>query len=311
MRRGKFGVAVGLAAGIVIAAGAAYAAIPGSDGAISACYSKSTGQLRVIDAEAGARCKSGETVLTWNKQGPVGPQGAQGPRGPAGPQGETGPAGQQGERGPDGPQGETGVAGPQGETGPQGEAGPAGPQGETGPAGPQGETGLAGPQGETGPAGPTGPRGATGPQGATGPTGPRGATGPQGATGPRGPSDAFWNGRDGNAVAVPAERAAVDGLSLRAGNYVLNAHLVFFTFADSRVSVDCAWLIPGRAVDGDLIRIDAPAWPRGSMSLTGTLTLSAPAVVELHCSESTGQTILNHMRLNAIQVESLTFSPQS
>jgi hypothetical protein len=62
------------AALIAAAAGIAYAAIPGSNGVISACYAKD-GDLRVIDAATGAKCKSGETALSWNQQGPTGAPG--------------------------------------------------------------------------------------------------------------------------------------------------------------------------------------------------------------------------------------------
>jgi hypothetical protein len=47
----------------VAGTGAAVAAIPGSDGTISACYKPANGNLRVIDA--GERCKHQERLLTW------------------------------------------------------------------------------------------------------------------------------------------------------------------------------------------------------------------------------------------------------
>jgi hypothetical protein len=103
--------------GAVVAAvfaGAAYAAIPGGDGVIHACYVKpGGGALRVIDA-AVAKCKAGESELTWNQQGPPGPKGERGEPGPAGPQGDPGPKGDKGDPGdpgPPGPQGEQGVQG--------------------------------------------------------------------------------------------------------------------------------------------------------------------------------------------------------
>jgi len=93
-------------------AGLALASIPDSNtGVITGCYQMEGGQLRVIDAQAGAKCLSSEKKLTWNHTGP---------QGPAGPAGQTGPAG---------------PAGAQGSQGPAGPAGPAGPQGPAGPAG--------------------------------------------------------------------------------------------------------------------------------------------------------------------------------
>jgi hypothetical protein len=87
-------VAVGVAA-LLVGGGVAFATIPGSGGAISGCYAKKDGALRVIDS--GAVCKLGENALTWNQ---TGPQGATGPAGPQGPKGDTGPQGPQGPPGP-------------------------------------------------------------------------------------------------------------------------------------------------------------------------------------------------------------------
>ena len=83
------GTAVSVA---LVGAGVAAGAIPGSDGVIHGCYQKYDGTLRVIDAEAGATCRtSSELPLTWNQAGSPGPAG---PAGPPGPQGAPGPAGQ-------------------------------------------------------------------------------------------------------------------------------------------------------------------------------------------------------------------------
>jgi hypothetical protein len=65
-----------IVAGLVVASavgGYAYGAIPNSGtGVISACYvtsGASKGQLRVIDAQAGASCNATETALSWNSTG--------------------------------------------------------------------------------------------------------------------------------------------------------------------------------------------------------------------------------------------------
>lgn len=73
---------------------------------IFACSANQTGLLRVV--AGGVQCRSEETALHWNQQGP------QGPVGPAGPQGEPGPTGPTGPAGPPGPQGAPGPAGPAG-----------------------------------------------------------------------------------------------------------------------------------------------------------------------------------------------------
>jgi hypothetical protein len=79
-------------AALAASVGVATATIPGSDGAISGCYNKTDGTLRVIDP-AGQHCKATESPLTWNLSGP---QGLPGPQGPQGPQGAPGPQGAQG-----------------------------------------------------------------------------------------------------------------------------------------------------------------------------------------------------------------------
>ena len=107
------------------------ATVPDGNGVIHACFTKSTGTIRVIDNSV-TNCKSGETSLAWNVQGPPGPQGPQGSVGPQGAQGVAGPTGSTGPGGP------TGLAGPTGPAGPAGAAGPTGPSGPTGSAGPAG-----------------------------------------------------------------------------------------------------------------------------------------------------------------------------
>jgi hypothetical protein len=75
----------------------ASAAIPSSDGVIHGCYLTSgppnaRGAVRVIDAEAGQVCASGEVAISWNQAGPTGPTGAAGATGATGPEGPAGPS---------------------------------------------------------------------------------------------------------------------------------------------------------------------------------------------------------------------------
>lgn len=51
---------------------------------LSACVGKQTGVMRLTDAGTG--CRSGESLVTWNVQGPQGTPGTPGAQGPAGPQ---------------------------------------------------------------------------------------------------------------------------------------------------------------------------------------------------------------------------------
>lgn len=126
---------------VIAAAGVAYAAVPGGDGTIHACYDSVSGQLRVFDPETNSpkACGAKEHEVAWNQEGQAGPAG---PEGPAGPTGPAGPKGGIGETGPEGPIGETGPAGPEGPKGDTGNTGPQGPKGDTGPVGPAG-TALA------------------------------------------------------------------------------------------------------------------------------------------------------------------------
>lgn len=110
----------GLLAVGLLAVGIGYAAIPAANGTISSCYNASSnpsGQLRVIDKDAGAKCGKNEKPLDFNQTGPKGDKGDTG---------EQGIQGIQGVKGDQGIQGIQGEQGLQGETGPQGEAGAGG-----------------------------------------------------------------------------------------------------------------------------------------------------------------------------------------
>jgi hypothetical protein len=120
---GSRGLRVGIAAAaiLMVGAGIAYAAIPGASGVISGCYEKRTGLLRVIDTQAGAKCLSFETPITWNQRGPKGDPGPPGAAGAAGPQGERGLQGERGPQGEHGPEGESGKLGLAGQACPEGQ----------------------------------------------------------------------------------------------------------------------------------------------------------------------------------------------
>jgi hypothetical protein len=110
----RAGISTLAVVGVLAAAGVAYAAIPGPDGVINACYntgSNPSGQLRVIDPATGAKCSKNEYALNFNQQGPKGDQGDVGPQGAKGDTGATGPTGATGATGPIGPAGVQGPAG--------------------------------------------------------------------------------------------------------------------------------------------------------------------------------------------------------
>src|SRR6267378_917038 len=92
--RGRTGVTVFTAAGLLLAGVAAYAAqavanSPTTD--IHGCYKTNNGQLRIVGATES--CGPSETPVVWNVTGPQGPQGIQGPQGVQGAQGIQGDIG--------------------------------------------------------------------------------------------------------------------------------------------------------------------------------------------------------------------------
>jgi Collagen triple helix repeat (20 copies) len=132
---GLRGAVLGAVVAGIAVGGIASAAIPGTDGVISACYTTRDGVLRVIDASADTVCDRREAALSWNQQGVPGPAGADGAQGPQGPQGPQGDKGETGERGPAGEPGAPGATGDKGDKGDPGEQGPPGPEGPPGPSG--------------------------------------------------------------------------------------------------------------------------------------------------------------------------------
>ena len=81
---------------LVVGAGGGYALAASSTKTITVCADKSTG---ILHLKTHGRCKSSQTRVTWNQQGPPGPQGAQGAQGATGTEG---PQGVQGVQGPAG-----------------------------------------------------------------------------------------------------------------------------------------------------------------------------------------------------------------
>lgn len=100
---------------------------------ITGCYVQNSGTVYVTGLpEAPENCRAQGSnsephkALTWNIQGPVGPQGIKGETGLKGDRGE---AGLKGDQGLKGDKGDKGDAGPAGIQGPRGLTGPAGAPG--------------------------------------------------------------------------------------------------------------------------------------------------------------------------------------
>jgi hypothetical protein len=82
-------VAVALVAGAAAVAYATAAVTSTPSTTIQACQNDTNGLLRVVSHPGD--CRTGETPLSWNVQGPQGEQGPPGPPGPPGPAGAGGP----------------------------------------------------------------------------------------------------------------------------------------------------------------------------------------------------------------------------
>ena len=85
---------------LALGVGTVYAAIPSGTGKYSACLTKSSGVVRLINFPKVSTCPAGEKLISWNAKGPAGPAGAQGAQGPQGGQGPQGPQGPKGDPGP-------------------------------------------------------------------------------------------------------------------------------------------------------------------------------------------------------------------
>lgn len=96
--------AAGVVAVVAIAAGVAYATIPGPGDVYSACMLKGVGTIRLIDKSLQStnlmsHCTDKESEISWNQAGqpgPAGPQGAKGEPGAPGMNGTNGPDGRDG-----------------------------------------------------------------------------------------------------------------------------------------------------------------------------------------------------------------------
>jgi hypothetical protein len=156
-------VAILACAVVVVLVGGVSFAVTGTSPTPNTYYACATNGYVIplqIKMNAPPTCGRGQTVVSWNQNGVVGPTGATGPTGANGTNGATGANGVNGATGPSGSNGTNGI------------------NGATGPTGPSGTNGTNGATGATGPSGTNGTNGATG---ATGPSGAIGATGADGS----------------------------------------------------------------------------------------------------------------------------------
>ena len=93
--RPYLGPVIALLVVLALGAGTVYAAIPNGSGTYYACFTKSTGVIKLINYPK-VQCATGQQLIKWNAKGPAGPQGAQGAQGEQGPKGDPGAKGDPG-----------------------------------------------------------------------------------------------------------------------------------------------------------------------------------------------------------------------
>jgi hypothetical protein len=184
---------------------------------INACVKKKGGAVHIVTKAA--RCKKGETKVSWANVGSAGRSGANGAAGVVGGYGASGVAGA------------TGPAGASTETGASGATGVRGSSGSTGPAGATGETGAAGATGNKGVTGTSGPTGETGSAGASGATGTNGAVGGYSAS--NSGSVDFTTGTQGSPITILTK-------NLPTGSFIVNSKLVVTATDASNVAT---WVV--------------------------------------------------------------------
>ena len=281
MRAPRLVAAVAAALVCVAAGGVAYASIPDSSGVIHACFSRSSGALRVSDA---GTCSSKETALSWNTVGRAGLTW----------QGQWSAGSSYQPRDAVVYQGSSYLAlfASVGSTPPNPNWMLLAAGGAKGDTGQPGATGATGP---TGPAGPTGAMGFTGPAGAAGPAGPAGAS-------------AAYIGRHDAFVAVGTSPTTVVTLDLPSGLYALFGKVVVTNGDGSPQSVTCSLStgesalvrLDGYDTNGTGITTDVYSQV---VSLQDLLTLSDPGTVSLSCNGFGASA--TSAKITALQVGSL------
>ena len=176
--------------------------------------------------------------------------------------------------------------------------------------------GAIGPIGSTGPQGPEGPRGPTGPTGATGATGPQG---PPGVTGPQGPGgiNRAYSAQSDDRTSVPIPSrmlVPVTGLSLPAGNYVVNALLQINYTSGTRASVLCR-IISGDFPNGryamhgiqSFAVVPSNETSPVMLSVVAAFNLPASENVSVYCLSYEGTGSVNRTSITAINFQNLLF----
>jgi hypothetical protein len=149
-----------------------------------------------------------------------------------------------------------------------------------------------------------------GPPGPRGGGGARGATGPPGPTGPEGPSNAYVASQSGPATLSGTARGVLT-LSLPAGKYVLSASVRIADEATETGVATCAIKgLPGPPTPEATATVQHVSGIQASetVPLDGAATLTAPATVELSCTQLSGTgsaTTASQAQIDAVQVANL------
>jgi hypothetical protein len=154
-----------------------------------------------------------------------------------------------------------------------------------------------------------GPRGKRGPAGSQG---SQGLPGSKGSDGARGPSNGY-QASDSSEVALTTSFTTIGSLAVPAGSYLVSAKLWGYNTASSRALLECQ-LTNSENSDDDralatLEPIGATAWfGRSTLAMHASSTLTAAGVWSVECLSSPAGVTVDDLKIQALQVASLTNS---
>jgi hypothetical protein len=144
--------------------------------------------------------------------------------------------------------------------------------------------------------------------------GPQGIQGPKGDTGSIGPSNAYSSFKAGP-VSLTSTLSTVAKLSIpAAGNYVINAKLVLHDDVNTTVGIQCQLVVAGTNLDQSettLTGNSAGFVGQETAALQAVQQFTAGGEVDLQCDGFGVNTDASLIKINAIQVGSLTNSASS
>jgi hypothetical protein len=148
-------------------------------------------------------------------------------------------------------------------------------------------------------------QGQPGVQGVQGVQGGSGVQGQKGDTGSTGPSDIYAVGPDNGVSLSTSGQTEVASLTVPAGSYLIGASLWGIKSASGSTDLHCSLTDGGSVFWGDATTGLTDGAPRGSISLVGADTFSAPETIEVVCNQVAVAVFAMNPRLWAIKTSSL------